>query len=422
MSGAAGHLASAPAPAVAVNTATRGFLPGQSDKHVVTLFSSQGSLDRTAALRAADGAVMHRSTPGFLRAALTAPNAMLLLFYDSRPLVATCQPPADGRAGAGSAMLARLSPMTALPALGLTLDAVAPPAAASAVPPAGGAGRALSAGGAVTALPTLMVLGVTRDTGAPVLVLDCSSLQENGAAILQQLQAGGVLPATCTGGAACSPDCVGPGAAGYAFTDGRELVFGPSMTGGVQRAAVAASAALPPAAAAAAAAPLFSLGPDELAWPLPFGDVNLFGLSRALLTWHAKSRFCGSCGAPTAPVEGGTKRQCSACSESAYPRTDPVVISVVISRDGNRVLLGRQPAFPPGFYSCLAGYLEAGESIEEAVRREVWEETRVRVGAVRYYASQPWPLARGAFGQVMIGCVAVAETDGDADIVVDRSK
>ena len=101
----------------------------------------------------------------------------------------------------------------------------------------------------------------------------------------------------------------------------------------------------------------------------------------------------------------GWARVCGNCTAQHFPRTDPVVIMAV--EQGDRVLLGRQPSWPPGRYSTLAGFVEVGDSIEEAVRREVLEEAGVRVGAVRYVASQPWPFP----SQLMIGCVAVAEDD-----------
>jgi NAD+ diphosphatase len=119
------------------------------------------------------------------------------------------------------------------------------------------------------------------------------------------------------------------------------------------------------------------------------------------------------------------KKQCSGvatkqCRESNYPRTDPVIISLVQSADGQKVLLARSHGFPPGYYSCVAGFLEGGESIEEAVRREVNEEVGLLLGPkVRYASSQPWPLGRGLFNQVMIGCLATAE---GSEIKIDPCK
>lgn len=135
--------------------------------------------------------------------------------------------------------------------------------------------------------------------------------------------------------------------------------------------------------------------------------------ARTVLDWHARHRFCANCGAATEPFRAGWGRTCPACAVEHFPRVDPVVI--MLAEHGGRVLLGRQPAFPPGRYSALAGFLEAGESIEEAVRRETWEEAGVRIGTVRYVASQPWPFP----GQLMIACIGAAE--GDA-LTLDRDE
>ena len=130
-----------------------------------------------------------------------------------------------------------------------------------------------------------------------------------------------------------------------------------------------------------------------------------WGAARTVLDWHARHRFCANCGAATEPFRAGWGRTCPSCATEHFPRVDPVVI--MLAEHNDRVLLGRQPAFPPGRYSALAGFLEAGESIEEAVRREVMEEAGVRIGAVRYVASQPWPFP----GQLMIACIGEAEDD-----------
>lgn len=143
---------------------------------------------------------------------------------------------------------------------------------------------------------------------------------------------------------------------------------------------------------------------------LPAGDAAIAAQARTLIDWHARHRFCAACGAPTRPRNGGGSRACEACAAEHFPRTDPVVI-VVVSR-GGRALLGRSGRFPGNLYSALAGFMEAGESIEEAVRREVAEEAGIRVGAVRYVASQPWPFP----ASLMIGCLADGESD---DIVTD---
>jgi NAD+ diphosphatase len=120
--------------------------------------------------------------------------------------------------------------------------------------------------------------------------------------------------------------------------------------------------------------------------------------------WHARHRFCGVCGAATESVEAGHVRRCTnpECKASHFPRTDPAVIMLV--HDGDRALLGRQKVWAPGMYSTLAGFLEPGESLEETVAREVFEESGIRVGEVRYHSSQPWPFP----ASLMIGFHAAA--------------
>ncbi len=129
-------------------------------------------------------------------------------------------------------------------------------------------------------------------------------------------------------------------------------------------------------------------------------EAELAATARALLEWHRSHRFCAACGAQSAAAHGGWQRQCPACGAVHFPRTDPVVIMLITH--GNSVLLGRSPGWPEGMYSLLAGFIEPGETLEAAVRREVAEETGVAVGAVRYLASQPWPfpanLMLGAHG------------------------
>jgi len=134
---------------------------------------------------------------------------------------------------------------------------------------------------------------------------------------------------------------------------------------------------------------------------------------RSLANWHGRHRFCANCGAATTIAIGGYRRDCPACGTQHFPRTDPVVI--MLATNGERALLGRQPQFPPGMYSCLAGFLEPGETIEAAVRRETLEESGVRIGRVRYHASQPWPFP----ASLMIGCHAEALS---ADIRRDEAE
>jgi NAD+ diphosphatase len=134
---------------------------------------------------------------------------------------------------------------------------------------------------------------------------------------------------------------------------------------------------------------------------------------KALLGWHARHRFCPNCGAATAPVDGGWRRDCAACKAQHFPRTDPVVI--MLATAGDRCLLGRSHRFQAGMWSCLAGFVEPGETIEEAVRREILEEAAIVCGRVGYFASQPWPFP----SSLMIGCYAQAQSH---DIVVDRGE
>jgi len=135
--------------------------------------------------------------------------------------------------------------------------------------------------------------------------------------------------------------------------------------------------------------------------------------AKAMLHWHARHRFCSNCGAASMLVEAGWRRDCPACKATHFPRTDPVVIMLAI--DGDRCLLGRQTRFVKGMWSCLAGFVEPGETIEEAVRRETREEAGITCGQVRYFATQPWPFPMS----LMIGCHAEALT---TDIAVDRSE
>lgn len=132
--------------------------------------------------------------------------------------------------------------------------------------------------------------------------------------------------------------------------------------------------------------------------------------AKAVLHWHARHRFCPNCGAPTQVVDAGWKRSCPACGTEHFPRTDPVVIMCVV--DGDRCLLGRSPRFAPTMWSCLAGFIEPGESFEDAVKRETREEAGISCGRIQYFASQPWPFPT----TLMIGCHAQAL---NTDIVID---
>jgi len=146
---------------------------------------------------------------------------------------------------------------------------------------------------------------------------------------------------------------------------------------------------------------------------LPAVQLALYGGARSLLDWHARHRFCARCGQPTVLVKGGWQRDCAACGAQHFPRTDPVAI--VLVENGDNLLLGRQARYPPRSYSALAGFIEPGESIEEGVAREVFEEAGVRVREVGYIASQPWPFP----SQLMIGCHAVT---GDTELTIDLTE
>ncbi len=142
-------------------------------------------------------------------------------------------------------------------------------------------------------------------------------------------------------------------------------------------------------------------------------ETAIWGAARSLIEWHNRHLFCGRCGAPTRSFRGGWGRRCGGCGLEHFPRIDPVVI--MLAEHEGKVLVGRQPQYPAGRFSALAGFVEPGESIEEAVARELREEAGLIVSNVRYIASQPWPFP----GQLMIACVAEAETD---EVVLDRNE
>lgn len=139
-------------------------------------------------------------------------------------------------------------------------------------------------------------------------------------------------------------------------------------------------------------------------------DAELAATGKAVFGWHEIHRFCARCGAPTDVAHGGWQRICPSCGASHFPRTDPVVIMLITS--GNSLLVGRSPGWPQGMYSLLAGFVEPGETLEAAVRREVFEEAGVRVGEVGYLASQPWPFP----ASLMLGCWGQATSK---DITID---
>ena len=144
---------------------------------------------------------------------------------------------------------------------------------------------------------------------------------------------------------------------------------------------------------------------------LPPGEVGALAQAKSLLLWHARHRFCAVCGTKTRVAQAGLRRDCPNCGAEHFPRTDPVAIMLVAR--GEYCLLGRQQRFVAGSYSCLAGFVSPGETIEDAVRREVQEEAGIRVGPVRYLLSQPWPFP----SSLMIGCLGSTDEE---KIVIDR--
>jgi len=146
---------------------------------------------------------------------------------------------------------------------------------------------------------------------------------------------------------------------------------------------------------------------------VPPDQLSAIAMAKSMVSWHQRHGFCANCGTRTSMKEGGWKRDCPSCKAEHFPRTDPVVIMLVTS--GDKCLMGRQKQFPPGMYSCLAGFVEAAETIEDAVRREIFEESGIRCTDVSYYMTQPWPYP----SSLMIGCSARALTQ---DIVVDRAE
>jgi NAD+ diphosphatase len=165
-----------------------------------------------------------------------------------------------------------------------------------------------------------------------------------------------------------------------------------------------------------------SVAPDEALKPLrglmlegavSEAELSILAQARSLLHWHESHKFCAKCGGQSLMVDAGYRRHCPACGADHFPRTDPVVIMAV--RHRSKVLLGRQASWPPGMFSALAGFMEPGETIEAAVRREVFEEAGIVVGDVSYVQSQPWPFP----SSLMIGMIGEAKT---TDIIVDPAE
>ncbi len=161
--------------------------------------------------------------------------------------------------------------------------------------------------------------------------------------------------------------------------------------------------ALPAEAATAATDARVDLRTAAATWPVR--EATAFAQARAVLHWRARHRYCGACGGGLRYERAGWLGRCTACASEHYPRTDPAVIVAV--SDGSRLLLGRQANWPPRRYSTLAGFVEPGETLEQTLVREVYEESAVRVRSCRYLASQPWPFP----SSLMLGFVAEAEPD-----------
>ena len=142
-------------------------------------------------------------------------------------------------------------------------------------------------------------------------------------------------------------------------------------------------------------------------------EAAIIAQAKALIDWHQRHGFCPKCGAPTRLMDAGYRRLCDKCNSEHFPRVDPVVIMLAI--DGDACLVGRGKLFPQGMFSALAGFIEPGETIEEAVRRELMEEASVKVGEVSYWATQPWPFP----SSLMIGCFAKATS---REVKVDQSE
>ena len=142
-------------------------------------------------------------------------------------------------------------------------------------------------------------------------------------------------------------------------------------------------------------------------------ELAHYGAARSLVDWHRRHRFCANCGMETLPEKAGWSRRCGGCASEHFPRVDPVTI--MLAEHKGRVLVGRQPRYPEKRYSALAGFVEPGETIEEAVARELHEEAGIRVGKVRYVISQPWPFP----SSLMIGCIAEALDDV---LTIDRTE
>jgi len=139
---------------------------------------------------------------------------------------------------------------------------------------------------------------------------------------------------------------------------------------------------------------------------LPPEDMGALAQARALIHWHRTHRFCSRCGEKTVMAEAGYRRDCPSCEGNHFPRTDPCVIMLITDETGEKALLGRPARLPEGIYTTLAGFMEPGETIEQAVRRETLEESGIKVGEVRLISNQPWPFP----ANLMLGCIGTATT------------
>jgi NAD+ diphosphatase len=198
-------------------------------------------------------------------------------------------------------------------------------------------------------------------------------------------------------------------------TSGKETVL-LGIDGDIAYFAVDLSAMEAPLDAIKAAPPSAFIDLRRVGPLLPRQEGSLLAFARGMAYWHSRHRFCGVCGSATLPEEAGHVRRCTnkACDVVHFPRTDPAVI-MLVHQGSERCLLGRQAAWPPGMHSTLAGFVEPGESLEEAVAREVYEETRVELDSVTYHSSQPWPFP----ASLMLGFHAQAKTTA---ITVDKTE
>lgn len=358
------------------------------------LFSGlAGVLDRTAAFKTAEGKEITRTTAqsDFLDALLRPDTgAETLLFFDGRcaASVHSCNDAACGGHKPGKMELLRVPLHLALSSL---------------------AGEGGHEAAARHFKEKALVLGTLHSEAggkaAPIAAMELKELGEDEATarIKEWLAAS---HSNSSAGSACKcPRCGGEATLTASYVEGRKMIF------------EQANPCRP--AASSTAAPGSLLQPKEIAWPITFQEAALFGMARSLLVWRSKTKFCSCCGGKLEAVEGGVKMTCLSCKQSAWQRTDPVTICAVTNKARTHLLLGRQPAFPPGYFSTLAGFLEPGESIEDAARREIKEESGIVLSEVRYVTSQHWPIGRGTYGQVMIGLIATAATE---DITADKEE